>query len=196
MAPLLSHSPPASCWTYTRNRRRIGERGPLRQPLAHARSADAAGDNSDRHLEALRDRIAKGRHEAAAAAAGAGLRVVGRLPPRAVEGGHQAGLRALPSPRRSWPSSIVRRRRTLRPRRRAAPRPSPRPFLLSLARARQAYQPPGGTLSSARKLPSSFLNSTGCQSPLNAALRACRFRWALGRRRGPGLLWAIRRWKT
>ena len=87
-----------------------------------------------------------------AAAAGAGLRIVGRLPSRPVEGGHQAGLRVLLFLAIIGRVRLSGDQRTLRPRRRAAPRPSPRPLPGSSSPvARQAYHPPAGTLSSARE---------------------------------------------
>ena len=76
--------------------RRIGKRRPFRQPLPHARRADTAGDESYWHVEPSCDRVAERWHEASHRAAGAGLRIIGEPPRRAVEGGDASALRHLP----------------------------------------------------------------------------------------------------
>lgn len=73
----------------------MGNVAPFGEPLAHARRADAAGNEADGHVEFLHQRVAKQRHETAAPASRAGLRVVRDLPVRAVEGGDAARLRRL-----------------------------------------------------------------------------------------------------
>lgn len=91
MRPLLSHSP-EELRDVAEQRGRVREARAGGQPLAHARRADACRHDADGDFQALGQRVAEGREEAAAAAARAGLRVV-REPPRlAIERRDEAGL--------------------------------------------------------------------------------------------------------
>ena len=79
----------------TGDRGRIRKFCALRQPLAHARCPDAAGDETNWHNKTLRHGITEWRQKTSAATARARLRIVGELPAFAVERGNLAGLRAL-----------------------------------------------------------------------------------------------------
>ena len=76
--------------------RRIREARATRKPFPDAGRPKANRDKTHRHLGAFRDGVAEGGHETAAAAARAGLRVIGKLPLIRMKRGHQSRPGLLP----------------------------------------------------------------------------------------------------